>query len=418
MSAVLSRLGGGGRPRGGGRPTAFQAGIGGNGYLNLDVRRIAIITVTDGIDRRITFPMPQPLQQLIDVIRGDTCHDPQWSEILRLAQVHSLIQLLFREAKGSVPSPFKSQLERAFFAEVVRAVILVRELLLIYSMFTHAGIRVLPYKGPLLAQRAYGDPAMRHYVDLDFIIPSGSILQAREMLISAGYREQYPLTGCRAEACLPVGREWVFWHPERSIYLDIKPFMVSRLMSSAKETEELFDRAEEVDIVGHTLKSLSAEDTFICCCLHGVLTRWSPLRQIADAAALIQDADMDWHKVSAISDRHGTTRIVLQAVDLAQALFGTAIPDALGDLLARDRTVHQLTREVIHDINTGQWPCRRTRRWYYKLRSWRGLRYKARFIARQMYTASAQALRPATERGSTTPTATQKPHTLPPDGQA
>jgi hypothetical protein len=337
--------------------------------------------------------MPNPLQQLIHILshtdtdspihRFTASPSPDWPAVLARAKTHRVIPLLYRNTKGIIPSPQKEELEKSFFANIARTEVLVKELGSLYSLLTEKGIPVLPYKGPALAQLAYGDPAMRRYDDLDLIVQTADILRARKILQGQGYEQAPGLTARQTQRLLQAGGEWLFWNPQMRLHIDLKPMMVSRLMSNEKETKRLFRNAEEVQIGGERVMSLSPEDTFLCACLHGTLTRWSPLKQIADAAALMQRPDIDWQDLLSTCQGNGTKTMLLHALSLANSVFGTPIPESFRDSIQEDRTAQRLTSEIVRDIETGQLACRRTKRWHYKLRAWQGFKHKARFIYRQ-----------------------------------
>ena len=51
-----------------------------------------------------------------------------------------------------------------------------------------AGVRAVPYKGPVLAAQAYGDIALRQFADLDIVVPQREIARPFRALASLGYR--------------------------------------------------------------------------------------------------------------------------------------------------------------------------------------------------------------------------------------
>ena len=56
------------------------------------------------------------------------------------------------------------------------------ELLRITHHLAKKEIRAIPYKGPVLAQSAYGDLALRHFSDLDLLISPRDFDQAKNAL--------------------------------------------------------------------------------------------------------------------------------------------------------------------------------------------------------------------------------------------
>lgn len=59
------------------------------------------------------------------------------------------------------------------------------------------GIGALPFKGPVLALQAYGDPAMREYLDLDILVRREHVSRTLSILGDLGYRSE-TIIGLRA----------------------------------------------------------------------------------------------------------------------------------------------------------------------------------------------------------------------------
>jgi hypothetical protein len=67
------------------------------------------------------------------------------------------------------------------------ALVLVNENERLLSLFLAEGIDILPVKGPTLAQRIYGNPLLREYVDLDYVVPWSDLERACGVLDHAGF---------------------------------------------------------------------------------------------------------------------------------------------------------------------------------------------------------------------------------------
>ncbi|PMY00929.1 hypothetical protein C1Y22_36970, partial [Pseudomonas sp. MPR-R2A5] len=76
--------------------------------------------------------------------------------------------------------------------------------------FRRAGIEALLVKGPLVSLLAYGDPAIRSYVDLDLLLHQEAILPASRIMTALGYEADVP------EAAILAGKipgEYLFARP-------------------------------------------------------------------------------------------------------------------------------------------------------------------------------------------------------------
>src|SRR4029079_18015131 len=88
---------------------------------------------------------------------------------------------------GLVPEQVLAQLAIEFRRNTVRNLYLTGELARILKMFADQAIPALPFKGPLLAQQAYGNLGLRVFQDLDLLIRPRDVARTLAMLASEGY---------------------------------------------------------------------------------------------------------------------------------------------------------------------------------------------------------------------------------------
>src|SRR5689334_12484644 len=107
-----------------------------------------------------------------------------WDYLFQLARRHAVIPLLYRqlarEGADLIPPSCLAKLKLQYQQNYARNIILTDELCRLVDLFKEAGIAAIPYKGPALAQFAYGDPGLRRFVDLDVIIKKSDVPRARD----------------------------------------------------------------------------------------------------------------------------------------------------------------------------------------------------------------------------------------------
>src|SRR2546422_9313649 len=114
-----------------------------------------------------------------------------WAALCSAATRHNVMPLVCSHLGDSCSDLLPSgQLE--YVGEVVRRnarrnLYMLRALLEILDLFEQHGIRAIPFKGPLLAAQAYGDVALRSFLDLDILIQPNELGHARSLLLSRGY---------------------------------------------------------------------------------------------------------------------------------------------------------------------------------------------------------------------------------------
>ncbi|MFX0202085.1 MAG: nucleotidyltransferase family protein, partial [Candidatus Hodarchaeota archaeon] len=114
-----------------------------------------------------------------------------WDYLLRLADRHGLMPLLFHRLNSicpeAVPGSILSRLKNHFNANLGYNRFLTGELLKLLSLFENHGILAVPFKGPVLASSVYGDLSLREFSDLDILIHKGDFMNVKNLLLSEGY---------------------------------------------------------------------------------------------------------------------------------------------------------------------------------------------------------------------------------------
>src|SRR5271155_5533590 len=138
--------------------------------------------------------------EVVERVREITSRPLNWEYLLDEAAAHSLGPLLDRHLRAmasnngisSIPSSALERLKVASRANTVRCLFLTAELHKIVDLFRSEGLVSIPYKGPVLAEQAYGDLTLRDFDDLDIIIPQRDLAKANEALQGLGYKARFP----------------------------------------------------------------------------------------------------------------------------------------------------------------------------------------------------------------------------------
>ena len=118
-------------------------------------------------------------------------HDLDWAWLLGAAETHGVAPLLYwhlnRLAPATVPGAVLDDLRQRFLANARHSLLLTGELLRLLPLFADHGVPAIPFKGPTLAVYAYGNLALRQFIDLDLLILPADLARARELLAAEGY---------------------------------------------------------------------------------------------------------------------------------------------------------------------------------------------------------------------------------------
>lgn len=273
-----------------------------------------------------------------------------WDYLLRLAAKHRGTPYLYWHLRTLspeyVPTNVSQQLRHYFQRNSLRNLSLMGELLKRLRGFEEHGITAVPYKGPVLAAGIYGSLALREFIDIDILVREQDLTRARELLTSLGYRQEMSLNQDQEAAFLRSQREYVFSGNGGAV-VEIHWAVTPRNYSFPLDTEDLWERLQEVSLGGATIPTLSPEDLLLILCVHGSKHLWHRLAWVCDVAELVQKYEaMDWTQLIERAGSLGGQRMLFLGLFLANTLLGAALPKKVLQLVGDDRKVEILARQV------------------------------------------------------------------------
>lgn len=276
--------------------------------------------------------------------------DIDWIAVQRLAATHGLLPLLYRRLKGLatglIPAELLDALSAYSMQNAVRNMRIWQRLTRILNVLRTQGIPAVPVKGVVLAQQAYGDLALRHFVDQDILLFNPTDLYpAYSALCAAGYRATEPIT----PRMRWLANNMHFW--DSDTLFEIHWAMPEREYGCTLNGNGLASRMQQLSIYGHPMPVLSPEDTLLLHILHGTKHQWNRLIWIADIAYLLRAApQLDWEALCARVDRLGVQRIFVTSLLLVKQLTGIVYPDKIQALCASDTTAPKLASYVCESL--------------------------------------------------------------------
>jgi hypothetical protein len=274
-----------------------------------------------------------------------------WELLLQAAENHGLEPLLawhLGESAADAAPPAVAERLQARFARHARSnLLLAGELIRILAGFGAAGIPALPYKGPVLATRLYGNLALREFSDLDILVEPRHVPAARELLLTAGYWPQLELSAQQQSAYLRSGCELGFAGRERSVVVELHWRIAPRCFWKEPPVEQLLERAQSVSLAEAQVRALSPEDLLLVLALHAAKHLWRGLGWSCDVAQLLRRFPaLDWSAVEGRAGELGLRRLLHLPLYLAHELLGAPLPEGLAARLAADAHLQALAQEV------------------------------------------------------------------------
>jgi hypothetical protein len=258
-------------------------------------------------------------------IRALVEQDLDWASVIRQARLHGVNPLLYHSLNSIcpelVPKECMQQIQERFATNALWTLRRSGELIRLVAACDAEGILAIPIKGPVLAVQAYGDVALREFVDLDLLVHPRDLERAAAVLRAHGYTQRSNLSGDEIVFARQDGYDMVelhgclvaHWRLRRSFALDV---------------DALRPRLVPVALVGNRcILTLSPEDLLLALCVHGCSHHWSRLSWIADVAELLRgQGDLDWTALLARAHELGSERMLLLGLRLAHDLLGAELP--------------------------------------------------------------------------------------------
>ncbi len=253
---------------------------------------------------------------------------------LAFAVNHGLAPQLYRNVPDLRPA-----LEDRYQQNLRRSLLLTSELGRWLELLPPA----IVFKGPVLAQRLYGDVAAREYCDLDLLLCPADIPAAITTLERSGFIAALPLRSWQLQCHLRDGCEYALSNGQ--LHLELHWQFAPRQFGARFEIEKLFARSCRVRLGDRPVPALSPEDDFLMLVVHGTKHAWARLCWLADLAALLRVSRLDWDYVRSESKRMRIRRMVRIALVLS-GWMGAAVPSDMQSEIKEDSEAAAVAQQV------------------------------------------------------------------------
>jgi len=302
------------------------------------------------------YPRESAVELLLHHARTNA-GEVDWEYLFQLARRHSMVPLLYVQLEGHardlVPPQVLTKLKKHYLENSARNTLLTAELCRLINLFREKGIDAIPYKGPVLAQFAYGNIALRRFVDLDVIVRKSDVLQARELLLNEGYTPTKSLSLRQQELLLRTQHNLQFSRDNHHLVVELHWDVAPHLFASSVNTDRLWRELITIDLNGTTVKAFSASDLLFSLCVHGSRHLWERLAWICDVAELIARHTIDWTTLLERAQAADSERMFLLGPYLAERLLDAPLPDEIKQRCASDPRLISLADNIVAHLFNG-----------------------------------------------------------------
>ena len=270
--------------------------------------------------------------------------------LFTLAQAHGLLPLLHKNissAADSVPGHFLSRLKREAVSNSQNMLHLIGKQLRIYKLFKQCDIPVALFKGPLLAQTAYGEISLRHAGDIDMLIHRRDFERAKHALESLGYQMFPRLTLAQLSSHLNNHCEIQFMRDDWFTVVDLHWDLAPRSFVFRVGIDEMMSRLQRVCLSGTVVDTFGPEDSVLYQSMHGAKHLWRRLEWIAALAETVRASlEIDWPILVKRASRARATRILGLGLRLVEKFSDVDVPVEVMASLDPDGMMYRLAQRI------------------------------------------------------------------------
>jgi len=274
-----------------------------------------------------------------------------WRHLIDRARLHGVMALLYhhlaRHASDAAPSHILRVMHREATAVQMRNLLMMQELVRLVHRCSESGIPILPFKGPVLARRYYGELSLRQFQDVDVLVRRENLEDVWDLLHANGYQCRQRLTEAEARVAARdnLGREFV--HPERGVSIEIHSELLNRELTFRLSGDAVWDRAVPSSCGRAGMYELSPEDLLLYLCAHGAKHHWSRLLWVCDVAQVLHHhPDLDGQSLRERAREIGSLRTLHLGLALARRWLDAPLPTDSGKHMDGDPMVDRLVREI------------------------------------------------------------------------
>ena len=286
---------------------------------------------------------PTEMETLAELLQQDL----DWNYLLTAAARHGVWPLLQQHVEQSapalIPETVREALRKVMHDHAAYALTRVGELHALLDGFRGEGLDLIPYKGPVLAERLYGGCALRQFGDLDFLVRRPEARRAQAYLLGRGFQPSLAAPPGWEAWYERARNEYSLQHPTSGLYVELHWGAWQRFVGMPVEVLSFWEHRETVLLAGRPVPSLGMEELLFLLCLHGTKHQWCRLGWLADVAEILRSTPrLDWPRVLALAAASRSERFLGIGLWLAERLLAAPVPGGVLARLTSDRRMARL----------------------------------------------------------------------------
>lgn len=285
--------------------------------------------------------------------------DLDWNYLIISACRNSVSQFVYYQINRiypeRIPKTYLSILKDDFDWGLKYNLLLSSELLKILKLLISHNIPVVPYAGPVLANRIYGNLALKEINWMDLIIDEKYAQKSKEILLQQGFELKHSPKPGKEHAYMKSVHEYIFIKEKGLIQINLRWNYLKKSFSAPENIETIWDYKKMIPVVFNRFKIFnpSIEQLFIILSIECVNFQWTRLGYICDIAELVRNNDyLDWNKIFETAKKFKIEKIIFINLFLINELLGVNIPKYIIDKIEGDQDIRKISIKLIKRLFT------------------------------------------------------------------
>lgn len=281
--------------------------------------------------------MTEDAEQKIEEILSEAL---DWDYIVDYSQNQGISPLVYwnlskiSNGKGVSHEAIKS-LEKMYYNNLARNMILYDELKKILMAFKKADIDSIVLKGAFLAKEIYKNIGLRPMSDIDLLIREEDYQKAKNELTKLMYSTDVFLTKYYEELHTVLSNELLFKHKDKKVYIDLHWDILPPESCYKIDIVRLWNNTKPTKIADVETLTLAPEDLLQHLCLHldnhinysrSAAQHFKDYCDIAEVTRYYKET-INWSYLLQSSKGYGVEEPVFESLSVANKYFGALAPE-------------------------------------------------------------------------------------------
>lgn len=241
--------------------------------------------------------------------------------------VFPLVYLTLKKYKDKISENILSSIKYIYMDIVKHNMLLTSELINIMELLEENNIKAIAFKGPTLAQFAYGDITLRQYVDLDILIEKENLEKSYELFLTKSYLSEIDKEFTKNNLFIEKNSDIQFIENKKNILFELHWKLFRNKFSNTQNNINIYEEIQSMNLNGNNVNIFKNELLLVYLCMHGSKHRWERIEWITDIDRLLRNYDMDWEIVYQIAKKYNCIKMLNLGLHISKKLYNTVISE-------------------------------------------------------------------------------------------